>query len=131
MNKMCKQYIGEIKTMLPLKRKQEREFIKKLALDVQSYCEDANVATKQELYDNYGKPIEVVSNYISAMDSDYIIKRMRFSKVIRICATLLIAAIIVATTAYCINQHLMRKIWNKNIDGAYVKEYIIVEEVIE
>ena len=40
MNKICKEYISEIKALFPIKRKPEKDYIKKIAADVADYCED-------------------------------------------------------------------------------------------
>lgn len=130
MDKICKQYIKEIKTLLPLKQKAERKYLKKLQADIDDYCENANVVTKYDLYENYGTPAEVVRNYITFMDTKVLMKSLRFSKIVRACTVILIIAIIVATGAYCLNQHLMTRVWENNL-GYYIDTVIVVEEVIE
>ena len=54
MNKLCKEYINEIKAMFPVKGKEERKYIKNLSKDIEDYCEEADATTKEELYKNYG-----------------------------------------------------------------------------
>ncbi len=130
MNKICKQYIKEVKTLFPIKQKPEKEYLKKLLADIEDYCEDANVTAKQDLYDNYGKPAEIVSNYISALDTDVLMKRLRVSRSVRACAIVLIVAIILSTGAYCLNQYLMKKVWEEN-QATRIETVIVVEDVIE
>ena len=61
-NKVCKEYIREIKTVFPVKNKQEREYIKNLSNDIADFCEQEGITSKEELYNNYGSPIDVFSN---------------------------------------------------------------------
>lgn len=98
MNKICKEYMGEIKTLFPIKKKSEKAYLRKLTADVEDYCEEANVTTKQELYDNYGMPYEVVSNYFSTVDNDHLVKLLRNSRLTRIATVVLLVLTTIATT---------------------------------
>ena len=42
-NKVCKEYIREIKTIFPVKSKQEREYIKNLSNDIADFCEQEGI----------------------------------------------------------------------------------------
>lgn len=101
MNKFCKQYISEIKAMFPIKRKAERLYIKKLRSDVEHYCEEAGVTTKQELYDNYGKPNEVVNGYFAALDTEYITKQIKTSRCIKTAVSIILILATIATSLFC------------------------------
>lgn len=100
MNKISKEYMGEVKTLFPIKKKSEKAYLKKLASDVDDYCEEANVTSKQELYDNYGMPYEVVGNYLSTVDNDHLVKLLRNSKLTRIATVVLLMLATIATTMF-------------------------------
>lgn len=100
MDKVCKEYLGDIKTLFPIVKKQEKSFLKKLSADVEQFCQDTGVSSKQDLYDNYGTPYEVVNNYLSAADTDYIVKQLRVSKLTRKIAVVLVILATIATTMY-------------------------------
>lgn len=124
MNKLCKEYINEIKAMFPVKGKEEIKYIKELSKDIEDYCEESNATTKEELYENYGNPVEVVAEYFSATGVPYVIKKLIISKYIKALIAVIIAVVLVLTTIYGIirweeHQALMRQ------------EVVIVEEVIE
>lgn len=72
-----KEYIKEIKMIFPVKGKQERKYIKNLSNDVADFCENENIESKEELYDSYGTPIEVVSHYFSAKEVPYVVNKIR------------------------------------------------------
>lgn len=104
-NKVCKEYIREIKTVFPVKSKQEREYIKNLSNDIADFCEQEGITSKEELYNNYGSPIDVVSQYFSATGIPYVVKKIRTGKYIkRLIAVVPILALI-STVTYCIVLH--------------------------
>lgn len=124
MNKLCKEYINEIKAMFPVKGKKERKYIKELSKDIEDYCEEANATTKDELYKNYGNPVDVVAEYFSATGVPYVIKKLRISKYIKALIAVIIAIILVFSTVYAVikweeHQMIMRE------------EMVGVETVIE
>ena len=124
MNNLCKEYIKEAKAMFPVKGKKERKYIKQLSKDIEDYCEESNATTKEELYENYGNPVDVVAEYFSAIGAPYVIKKIRISKYIKALIAVIIAVILVLSTVYGVvlceeHKMIMRE------------EVVIVEEVIE
>lgn len=112
MNKICKEYISEVKALFPIKSRQEKEYLRKLSQDIEDYCSETQNCTKKDLYANYGLPCEVVSNYISSADTDYIIKRIRTTKAIKLSLIALLALATIVATTFCgflYHQHLMDK----------------------
>lgn len=102
MNKVCREYISEIKALFPIKRKPERDYINKLASDIADYSEEANVTTKQELYENYGKPNDVVKSYLSTVDTEYIVKQIKVTRYIKAFIIAMLVLATIATSALCI-----------------------------
>lgn len=98
---MCKEYIREIKSLFPFKTKKERQYIKDLYCDVEEFCENEDVSSKQQLYEQYGNPIDVVAEYFSVNGMDYVIKKTRLTRFIRVLITVIAALAIVATSTYC------------------------------
>lgn len=133
-NKISKEYISEVKALFPIKKKEEKEYIRKLASDVDAYCEDANVTSKQEVYENYGKPHEVVSNYFSSVDTDYIVKNLKISKIIRSAIIIFLILTTIAASVFCFILYLdYQVILRQEVvisDSSIVVEEIIVEEEI-
>lgn len=123
MNKQCKEYINEVKSMFPVKGIQERKYIKNLKKDIEDYCEEANTTTKDDLYENYGNPIDIVSEYFSATGTSYVIKKIRFGKYIRTLIAVIIALVLIVSSIYC-------AFWYENHLMSLREEVIIVEDVI-
>lgn len=124
MNNICKQYISEIKAFFPIIGKSERSYLAKLKTNIKNYCDETGITSKEELYKNYGLPNEVVSNYYSTVDTEYVIKKIRTSKHIRIFIVVLLALAVVATTAYCINLYSTNKIFTD-------QTAVLIEQMIE
>ncbi len=102
MNKLCNEYISEVKALFPIIRKSERDYIKKIKVDIENFCEEAEVTTKQELYENYGRPNDVVNNYLSTVETEYIAKQISIKRLITTCVVALLVLATVATSALCI-----------------------------
>ena len=124
MNKLCKEYIKEVKAMFPVKGKKERKYIKQLNKDIEDYCEESNATTKEELYENYGNPVDVVAEYFSAIGAPYVIKKIRISKYIKALIAVIIAVILVLSTVYGV------VLWEEH-KMIMREEMVFVETVIE
>lgn len=109
MNKICKEYISEIKALFPTKRKRERDYIKKTMADIESYCEEAEVTTKLELYENYGKPNDVVNSYLSTVDTEYLARQIKVTRFIKTAIITLLVLATAATSALCIHLHVVHQ----------------------
>lgn len=124
MNKICKQYISEIKAFFPIMGKDEKKYIAKLKNNIESYCDEAGITTKEELYKNYGLPNDVVNDYYSSVDTDYIIRKIKTSKYIKaFIATILVLAVIAAST-FCVILYDAHQI-------AARQEVVIHENIID
>ncbi len=124
MNKICKEYIKEIKTMFPFKSKKERQYIKNLSIDIDNYCVEEKVTEKETLYDNYGNPIDVVAEYFNASGIEYVIKKSKISKYIKSLVAIIAALAIIAVSVYCV-------VWYNEYQIALRQEVVIVDEIIE
>lgn len=124
MNKICKEYIKEVKAMFPVKGRQERFYIKKLSNDIENYCDETNATAKEELYNNYGNPIDIVAEYFSAKGISYVIKKIKFSKYIKALIAIMIAIILIILSTYSV-------FWYQNHQTALRQEVLIVEDIIE
>lgn len=126
MNNVCKGYMAEVKSFFPIRRKDERLFMKKLASDVEDYCLETKVTDKKELYDNYGKPNDVVNNYLSSVNTEYISKQIRISKFVKTLVASLIALATIVTAVVCVTiyyEHEMDKRQEAVICNKIIEEY--------
>ena len=124
MNKICKEYISEIKSLFPINRKMEKTYLNKMATDVDDFCEENNITTIDELYQNYGTPEDVVHNYISLLDRKTLVKHINTAKLVKIIAVSILVAVTIATTIWGVYKYNMFQIEKR-------QEVVISEETIQ
>ena len=100
MNKVCKKYISDAKKFFPIMGKDERNFLRRLNGQLEEFCEDKNITSKQELFEQYRQPYEVANDYYESVDTDKIIKKIKVSKYIKVFIAVLIAAILIVSSVY-------------------------------
>ena len=102
MNIITGQYIKEIKALFPSKGKAEREYLKKLAITIDEFCEEESVENKHAIYTRYGKPIDIVYDYYSALDTEMVVKKIRTANFIKcgVAIIIILAAISVSIFAF-------------------------------
>ena len=98
MNRLCKQYISQVKLLLPTIGKSEKNCLTTLTSNLEDFCEDTSPQTMDDLYKEFGSPVDTVNSYISTLPTETLIKRIRTSKYIR---CLIVALIIMFA---CINS---------------------------
>lgn len=87
-------YFKEISCLMPIHRKQERLFLKKIKEDVRDYLNKHPEASYDNLIDYFDEPINIVYNYISSLDQEDLRKSISISKIKRTAVFILTAAII-------------------------------------
>ncbi|MBR2555883.1 MAG: hypothetical protein IKE94_13555 [Aeriscardovia sp.] len=94
---ICEQYIKRVKTLLPYVGKAEKKYLDNLRLNVEDYCVNESIHSLLELENGFGKPEDIVHEYISSIEIDELIKRLNSRKLIkRIVFCVLILAVAVA-----------------------------------
>ena len=83
MNRLCKQYISQVKLLLPTIGKSEKNYLTTLTGNLEDFCEDTSPQTMDDLYKEFGSPVDTVNSYISTLPTETLIKRIRTSKYIR------------------------------------------------
>ena len=123
-NKICKTYISEVKAFFPILGKDERSYISKLRTNVDDFCDEANISTKEELYKQYGMPIDVVHEYYSSVDTEIIIKRIKLATSIRRAIVTVVIFSLISMSYLCLTLHNSNKQFTK-------QEIVISEDIIK
>lgn len=113
MNKLCRQYISEVKSFFPVLGKPEKEYISNLSRTIEEYCEDADITAKEDLYKKIGLPNEVSNTYIKNLDSAYIIKRIKCSNWIKRLSVSLILVAFILSMIYGIKTYHTHKVFEQ------------------
>ena len=105
MNRLCKQYISQVKLLLPTIGKSERNYLATLTSNLEDFCEDTSPQTMDDLYKEFGSPVDTVNSYISTLPTETLIKRIRTSKYIRCLIVTLIIMIACIISIFAITYY--------------------------
>ena len=83
MTKLCRQYIYQVKLLLPTVGKAEKKYLATLANNLEDFCKDTSPETIHDLYKDFGTPVDTVNSYISTLTAENLIKRIQIGKYIR------------------------------------------------
>lgn len=80
MNKNSKKYYRDIKAVIPSVGKQEKRLIKDYKLRIMELNEINPGITYDELLQNLGSPVNVITEYYEGADTGYIMKKLELRK---------------------------------------------------
>ncbi len=105
MNRLCKQYISQVKLLLPTIGKSEKNYLTTLTSNLEDFCKDTSPQTMDDLYKEFGSPVDTVNSYISTLPTETLIKRIRTSKYIRCLIVALIIMFACITSIFAITYY--------------------------
>ena len=105
MNRLCKQYISQVKLLLPTIGKSEKNYLTTLTSNLEDFCEDTSPQPMDDLYKEFGSPVDTVNSYISTLPTETLIKRIRTSKYIRCLIVALIIMFACITSIFAITYY--------------------------
>ncbi len=111
MNNSSKEYISQVKLLFPIMGKDERQYIRHLALTLED--SGADVESLEDLYAAFGTPEECVRLYFSNADTKYLMKRIRRSRVIQIALSIIVLSSLVICMTYGIYRYKSNQIWER------------------
>lgn len=94
MTKICKQYISDVKTLFPILGKDERQYISILSTNIEDFCANAHIESREDLYSEFGNPADTVNTYFSSLPITDTVKKIRITKWIKVT---IIAILVIAT----------------------------------
>lgn len=75
-----KQYIKDVKTVLPCYGKQEKAFIKYLNQQLTDYSEQQSDVTYNDLVNEFGYPVNLIADYYQSCDEATLIHKLKIRK---------------------------------------------------
>lgn len=81
--KYIRKYMKDIRTLFPTMGKDERDYLKGFKENVLDYVQENNVKSKEELFEEFGNPKEVVTEYLNRVDTEYLIKKIKRTTIIK------------------------------------------------
>ena len=120
MNKDIKKYLKELKALLPVHGKLERQFVSGIKASILEVAEDSSDITYDFLCREFGKPQDIIISYFSEIDHDYLRNRLRIASIVRKSAIILVAAVIL----FVVYRAIL--VYDSYLDA---KDAVITEEV--
>lgn len=123
MNNESKKYYRELKTLLPLRGKQEKKLFHDIHSRVSDLSTNTTDLTYEQICEELGSPHEVVSEYFYNSNTEYLAKKLRITVILRRFFVLAIVTclILISLYAYTLHQALEAV---KNDVISYSIEYI-------
>ena len=122
-NRASRRYYKEIKTIIPSIGKYEKRLLKNYKDRITELNVNNPKITYYELQKNLGNPAEIINNYYENVDTVYLIKRLKTTKMIRACL-LTILLIVLISIAICLTIDIKMHIDIENAIPTH-KEVII------
>ena len=124
MNRYSKKYFRDIKAMIPSKGAQERRLVRDYKTRIVELNEKNPNITYDELQQALGTPVDMIASFYVGVDTDYIIKSVRTTHMVRvgICCMLIFTLSALAVSAG-VNVRLYQEIHH----GIISHEKVIIE----
>lgn len=123
-NKEIKQYLKEIKNLLPVYGRREKAFVAMIKTSVLETYSESNTVSYDMLCSEFGKPKDIVINYFAEADDEKFYKRICFSSIVKT-AVGCIAAIAVAVAVF--ESILLYDSYQKGAVSVFTQEVIMIE----
>lgn len=80
---LIKKYMRDIKGLFPVIRRDDRLYLKKMRQNIDDYCESYSISSMEELYEEFGKPQDIVYGYYSMIDTAPLFSYIRFRRLLK------------------------------------------------
>lgn len=123
--KMLKEYLRQIKMMLPVKTAYERKFLRHLKDQIQELIHNTPNWEYYDVVRRFGMPKDVIASYYAAIPTNQLNKELRSSRIIKV--SLVVCALIILS-AYLFKFWLLVK-GRIEFDKAYENRTIIERRI--
>ncbi len=127
MNKAAKRYMKELKMLLTLRGKKEKQLFQGISLRLKELVESDFEITYERICEELGEPKEIVSEYFSNADTEYLSKNFRWAYYLRNTCVCLGLATIIALLLYSQFLKETKELLERDL-VIYGIEYIEIEK---
>lgn len=103
--KDIKQYLKQIRLLLPISGREERKFLHDFKNAVEEYIESNPNCSFYDIREHFGKPEDIVHDYITALDQFQLCKRIKLRYLIKRVIFIILLLMVVLTTYRIIVIH--------------------------
>lgn len=123
-NKEIKNYLNEIRRLLPINGKKEKQFIDDISSSISEVFTDTDEVTYAQLCTEIGKPTDIIINYFGEIDYSYLKKKMIVSAMLKRVSLVLI---IVVAALGIFKAFLIYNAYREAIYTNVSKEVVVIE----
>ncbi len=123
-DKELNQYMKRIKLLLPLYRKQEKQFLTDFRFCIYNFTETHPEHSFADITAHFGTPDEVVRDYLSSLDVDLLCRQISVRKWIK---RLLICSAAVLCLAFCVFAAISSHGYLQAEDAIVTEEVTVIE----
>lgn len=77
------EYVKKVKLLMPLHGQEEKLYIRKLKEHMEEYLDAAPDAKIEDLYREFGSPMETAADYLRISDERYLMRKLNISRIIK------------------------------------------------
>lgn len=119
-------YFNDIKTLLPIKSSQEKEYLVKINKNLDEYSYDNPHSTYEDYVEKFGTAKEIVVSYLENCDEDYLISKLKVRNIfVKAITIVTVLSILVCVCFFYILQDNYNIAKNEHISYS---ETTIIEE---
>lgn len=119
------QYKKNILTLMPLKSKKEKEYVKDYVIAVDEFCTEFPNANYDDIVENFGEPKSVVVAYLKECDENYLLKKINTRNVIKKMAT---SVVVILCCLALVGTYLLYNGYIDARDSYVTREEVFIEE---
>lgn len=101
-NRICEQYISQIKAFFPIMGKREKDYLQNLKSVLNDYCQQSTAISMCSLYDEFGTPSSIVADYFSDSNINNTVERIRKDKSLKLVSAFLLTCLMIVLIGCCI-----------------------------
>ncbi len=124
MNKYSKKYYRDIKAVIPSGGNQENRLIQNYKIRIMELNELKSDISYDELQQNLGTPANIATEYYEGADTEYIIKKIRTTRIIRFC---IYCILFLALTGFTVSVGINIKLYQEIHQGIVTHERTIIK----
>ncbi len=111
MNKPCRKFYKELRTLTPSRGRYERKMLRTYKMRLQSLSSRDDCATYDKLVGELGNPRDIVDDYYANIDPVYLIKKMNIVRTVRrfLCYVLVLFMVSTSTIGFFAVKYYIKK----------------------
>lgn len=122
---IVKKYFKNIQKAFPIYQKKEKIYMKNFKQCVYDYIDNCDNIEINEIINEFGTPADIISEYLSNIDNDYLINNIRRSQYIK---RIIVFSVFIVVVAICYRSYRLEQAIKKAEEAIVTT---IDEEIIE